>query len=284
MQRVIVPNGRCYSEEIVDGVFWERFYPGGKDGPNGEVLFETPGGQTWTDYVLLGNPNDEFQLMWPDVRLAANQLWPLHWHDTWTFVLIVEGICCIGDWWMQPGDIFITRPSLEYGPLVAGPRGCRLFEIFAEAHLAPGGYSTEFRDHPTLQGTQGKVFMERSALNRRNDGRSTLPCDGIEGAFKSRLSPGAHWDLGENGDPKRGILKDTRLMPGEKIAACLYDDWHLIAVMGGSLKVAGRTLQKDDFLRLSPHSPVPAIEAGANGAQLLEVARTSVGLARNNLA
>lgn len=277
MPRVIVPAGRCHSEEIASGVFLERFYPGGKEGPNSECLWAKPGGQGWTDNILLGNSEDGFQLMWPDIRLPANQCWPLHWHDCWTAVIVVEGQVLIGDWWMQPGDIFITQPSLEYGPLVIGPRGCRLFEIFAKAHLAAGGYAPEYHDHPTLQGTQ-KVFLQRSALNKRNDGRMTLPCDGVEGAFKSRLSPGGQWNLGAPDDPERGVLSDTRLAPGQRLAAHRYGDWHLLAVMDGTLQIAGRTLGRDDFLRIAPSSVVAEIQAGDSGAHLLEAARTARGL------
>lgn len=280
MQRVIVPANRCYSEEIAPGVFVERFYPGGKDGPNGECLYLTPGGQGWTENVYLGGEEDDFQLMWPDIRLPANQYWPLHWHDCWTAVVVVEGQMLIGDWWLETGDVFITRPRLEYGPLVVGPRGVRLFEIFGQAHLALGGYSPEYKDHPTLQGTM-KNFFPRSEENRRNDGRMILPCDGVDGAWKSRVSPGAQWNLGEADDPLRGILQDTRLVPGERIAPHSYGDWHIIAVMEGELQVAGRTLVRDGFLRIAPDSVVPEIRAGAAGATLFEGARTSHGLARN---
>jgi hypothetical protein len=278
MQRVIVPVNRSHSEELSPGVFLESFYPGGKDGPQGEVLLATPGGQGWTENILLGDESDGFQLMWPDIRLPANQYWPLHWHDCWTAVIIVEGQCLIGDWWMEEGDVFITKPSLEYGPLVVGPRGCRLFEIFAKAHLAAGGYAPEYHDHPTLQGT-AKVFAERSPLNRRNDGRMTLPSDGIDGAYKSRLSPGAQWILGESDDSERGMLKYTCLAPGETIGAHHYDDWHIIAVREGTLQIAGRTLGRDDILRVAPGKAVPEIKAGDQGAHLLEGARTAGELA-----
>jgi len=36
----------------------------------------------------------------------------------------------------------------------------------------------------------------------------------------------------------------------------------------------GRTLCKDDYLVITPNSLVPDIEAGADGAQLLELSRT----------
>jgi len=276
MQRIIVPTEKFHAEDLSPGVALQRFYPGGKDGPNAEVLFDTLGGQGWTDTFLLGGRGDAFQMMLPDIRLPANQLWPLHWHDCWTAVLIVEGQCLIGDWWMQPGDVFITEPSLEYGPLLIGPQGCRLFEIFAQAHLSRGGYAPEYRDHPTLQGTQA-VFSERSPLNQRNAGHQTLSCDGA-GFTKTKLSPGAQWDLGERTDPDRSVLKDTRLAAGQRLPAHGYDDWHGFVVLAGTLQIAGRSFGKDSFLQVQPHSRVAEIEAGVYGAHLLELARSARGM------
>jgi hypothetical protein len=276
MQRIIVPTAKFHSEQLTPDVLLERFYPGGKAGPNGECLFNTPGGQGWTATLLLGDKDDSFQMLVPDIRLPANQIWPLHWHDCWTVVLVLEGQCLIGDWWMQPGDVFIAEPSLEYGPLLIGPQGCRLFEIFAQAHLSPGGYSAEYRDHPTLQGTHA-VFKDRSPLNKRNEGRQMLACDGVAGLTKTRLSAGAQWDLGERREPERGILKDSRLAPKERLPAHRYDDWHAILVLAGSMQIAGRTLRQDDYLMIHPNGRVDEIEAGAEGAQLLELSRTARG-------
>jgi hypothetical protein len=277
MQRTIVPKGKYRSQSIAPGVTLESFYPGGKNGPNREVHADVPGGQTWSDMLLLGSSEDAFQLLLPDIRMPPNQYWPLHWHDAWTAVLLLEGQCCIGDWWMQPGDVFVTEPSLEYGPLVSGPQGCRLFEIFAKAHLALGGYAPEYRGHPTLQGTNA-AFQERSDLNRRNVGHQVLHCDGVPGIVKTRLSPGASWNLGLGDDPDRGVMKDTRLDAGKTLPAHSYDDWHGILVFEGSLRIAGLTLSKDDYLVIAPNRRVEEIHAGPNGVQLLELARTARGM------
>ena len=48
MQRTIVPTQRFHTEQLLPGVSFERFYPGGKRGPNGECLLDTPGGQVWS--------------------------------------------------------------------------------------------------------------------------------------------------------------------------------------------------------------------------------------------
>ncbi len=277
-KRTITTDRPFRSKELSPGVFFESFYPGGINGPNGELHLPTPGGQSWTDLLLLGTKEDAFQLMLPDIRMPSNQYWPLHWHDCWTAVLVVEGECCIGDWWMKPGDIFITEPSIEYGPLLIGPKGCRLFEIFAQAHLSPGGYAPEYHDHPTLRLSPGRLFLERSELNKRNDGRQVLPCNGVDGITKTRLAPGAIWNLGQADDANRGVMKDTRLTPGERIDAQSYGDWHALLVMDGSLTIGGEVLVRDDYLRIRPNALVGEIEAGQDGVQLLEVARTTRSL------
>lgn len=272
------PTKKYRSELISAGVSLECFHPGGKDGPNSEVLLDTPGGQVWSETVMLGEESDPFILAIPDIRLPANQLWPLHWHDCWVGIVILEGNCMIGDWWMKPGDVLTTQASLEYGPLLIGPKGCRMFEIFAQLHLSPGGYGLEYRDHPTVQGTGRPVqFSERSGVNKRNEGRSCLAIDGVKGFVKGRLDAGSQWDLGEGGDPERGIMQVTRLAPTEKLAAHRYDDWHAIVVMDGGISVAGRELARDDYLLMRPNSPIDTIAAGADGAKLLELSRTARG-------
>ncbi|MBW8785514.1 MAG: hypothetical protein JF593_12905 [Novosphingobium sp.] len=281
MPRTIVATDRHRSEQIAPGVFLEEFYPGGKDGPNAVVLSDYPGGQVWSETVMLGDESSSFIAAIPDIRLPANQIWPLHWHDCWVGILIVEGTCLIGDWWMKPGDVLITQESLEYGPLLIGPTGCRMFEIFAKLHLQSGGYAKEYHDHPTLQGgSMAFNFTERKGVNTRNDGNQCLPLVGIEGFTKGSLVPGSLWDLGSGGDPERSVLKVERLAPGERIAPHSRKDWYAVVVFEGSLEVAGRTLGRDQFLRIAPDSAVPEITAGADGALVLELARTAVATDR----
>jgi hypothetical protein len=279
MPRTVVATERYRSEEVSPGVFLEQFHPGGKDGPNGEVLSNHPGGQVWSEMILLGDEGDAFQLAIPDIRLPANQIWPLHWHDCWVGIVILEGECLIGDWWMKPGDVLITGAGLEYGPLLNGPEGCRMFEIFAKLHQQIGGYASEYRDHPTLQGASTPFnFAARTGVNRRNEGRQTLPLDGVEGFTKGRVEPGAKWDLGDRDDPERGVMGITRLGAGERLEPHAYEDWHALVVMDGSLQIAGKSVGKDQYLRIRPHSRVDEIQAGAQGVTVLEVSRTACGM------
>jgi hypothetical protein len=262
-----------------EGLWLDRIQPGGRDGPNREVLSDFPGGRVWTDSWLLGDASSDFHMLIPDIRLPANQFWPLHWHDCWIAVVILDGSCLIGDWWMEKGDVLISADGVEYGPLVIGSSGCQMFEVFADLATHAGGYSPEYRDHPTLQGGV-HAFRERSPLNRRNDGRTCLPVDGVEGLIKGRLEPGARWDLGAQDDPRRGVLGYTALAAGETIAAHDYGDWHALFIMEGSMTVGARLLTRNEVLIAEPNAPLEEIVAGAEGVALFEAARTAAGMDR----
>jgi hypothetical protein len=278
MQRSLV-HQKTGVERIGEGLWLDRLQPGGRFGPGREVLNPLQGGQVWTDMFHLGSEGAPFVMTVPDIRLPANQIWPLHWHDCWIAVVILEGSCMIGDWEMHEGDLLISAAELEYGPLVIGPDGCQMFEVFAQLHLSPGGYSPEYRDHPTLRGGQ-HAFRERSPLNRRNDGRSSLPIDGVEGLIKGRLEPGARWDLGSPDDPERGVMGYTGLAAGETIPVHGYGDWHGLFVMQGGAMLGGRSLAKGDVILAAPNVRLDAITAGPDGAELFEVARTARGMER----
>ena len=275
--RSMVPTEHFHVEPLAPGVSLRRLYPGGMAGPNGETSIDIPGGQTWSEIVMLGNEQDDFIFGLPDIRLPPNQIWPMHWHDCWTVVVVLEGKCLIGDWYMDVGDVFVAAPSVEYGPLIIGTMGTRILEIFADLALSPGGYGPEYRDHPTLQGGN-HVFSPRAGINLRNEGRSALSLEGTEGMWKTKLAPGWQWHLGDSSDPNCPLVRDTRLASGEKLAACERGDWYAALVLDGSLEVAGKTLVRDDVIVAERGGKVPGIVAGSKGAHLLENFRTARAL------
>ena len=275
--RSLVPDQPFHLEQLAPGVSLRRLYPGGKAGPDGIVANPIPGGQTWSEHFMLGGSGDAFQMLVPDIRMPANQLWPMHWHDCWTVVVVIEGGCLIGDWSMHQGDVFAAAPSVEYGPLLIGPAGCRLLEIFGNVALSPGGYAPEYRDHPTLRGGT-HVFKPREGINRRNEGHSSLSLDGAEGMWKSRLAPGWQWDLGDAADRERGVVRNTQLGPGESLPGAMRGDAWGALVLAGSVSCGGKQLAVDDVLLAARGSAVPDATAGPDGAQLLEHFRTARAL------
>jgi hypothetical protein len=264
-------------EALAPGVRLHHIQPGGRRGPNDEMLRETPCGQGWAQYFRLGGETDEFHLTIPDIRMPANQYWPLHWHDCWIAVIVIDGSVLIGDWWMHPGDVLISAAGVEYGPLLNGPSGCQLFEIFAKDHLSPGGYAPEYADHPTVAGL-GLPIKPRSRLNQRNNGRQVMPMAGVDGLIQTRLEPGGQWDLGEPADPDRGAMRYGALGAGEARAASRYADWHATIVMAGELRLGERVLPTGGMLISEPGSHVEGFVAGMDGTRLLDVTRTAKGI------
>ena len=275
--RSLVPSKHFHVEDLAPGVTLRRLYPGGMAGPNGETRNDIPGGQTWSEAIILGTPEDDFLMCVPDIRMPPNQIYPMHWHDCWTVVVVIEGKCMVGDWYMETGDVFVAEPSIEYGPLLPGPMGCRLLEIFGDLALSPGGYSLEYRDHPTLQGGN-HVFKQRKGINTRNEGHSSLTVEGTSGMWKSRLAPGWHWDLGKPDDPNRGVVRDVRLAPGETLETRSRGDAYAALVLDGSAEIEGRPLVRDDVLIAERGATIPKIVAGENGIHLLEHMRTARAL------
>jgi len=264
-------------EKLGEGVWLDSLQPGGRFGPKRDVFDPVMGGLVWSEYFHFGSEDDDFVLTVPDIRLPAHQYWPLHWHGCWIAVVILEGTCLIGDWTMEVGDVLISAADLEYGPLVVGPDGCQMFEVFAKLHLAPGGYAPEYSDHPTLHGGDFN-FEPRSPLNMRNEGRSSLPTDGVKGLLKDHLVSGRQWDLGDPDDPDRGRIAYRELAAGDHFAPPVRPDWYGAFVLGGSGELAGRTVRKDDVLVLEPGSSPPRLTAGPGGIALFEVARTARGI------
>jgi len=272
------------SELVAPGVTRSRLEPGGKDGPDNVVRTSRQiGGGAWSQIFTLGRPDDSWRMVIPDIRMAPNQLWPQHWHDCWTVVVVLDGSLLMGDWWMERGDVLIASPSVEYGPLLNGPDGCQLLEIFARDILSPGGYGEEYRDHPTLtfvKGLERTEFVARPPAPVDNGGRQVVPVDATPGLAKGHLDGQAYWDLGDANDPERSIVFDRRLAAGTTLPAVAVGDWRCTLVLEGSITVGERTLATDDLLLVEPDAKVPELVAGAEGVHLLECARTAVALTR----
>jgi hypothetical protein len=275
---VIVFDGQPY-EEIAPGVMRSYLQPGGKDGPGAIVRdSDQPGGCTWSQQWSLGTPEDDWRMSFSDIRMAPQQIWPLHWHDCWTVVVVLDGRMMIGDWWMERGDVLIASPGVEYGMLMNGPKGSEIFEIFARDVLSPGGYGVEYRDHPSLvylKGVETTDFFTRPPASVENGHRQIVPVEGTPGLQKGYLDGKGCWELGDPGDPDRGILFERKLSAGTTLSPRSYRDWRSALILEGSLIVGDTEMGVNDWLIIEPNAVVPPITIGAEGAHLLEAARTA---------
>jgi hypothetical protein len=73
----------------------------------------------------------------PEVVMLAIEFAPgfyvaPHQHRTGHIEIILEGSLYIGDHLEKAGDIRVSPPFESYGPLVAGPDGCKCLEIFPD--------------------------------------------------------------------------------------------------------------------------------------------------------
>lgn len=281
----------AHGEELVPGVTLTRLEPGAQNGPDDIVLSDVVGGLTWQDLWYLGSDDDSFRMCIPDIRMPANQIWPLHWHDDWMFIVVLSGSVLAGDWHMRPGDVLVTEPNVEYGPLLNGPHGCQLLEVFSR-NSKGGGYAPEYHDHPTLVGP-GRVkyrpgiykygpagvfnFVPRSPAAKRNEGNQTMKIDETPGLRKGHLAGGERWELGYGSDPERGLALATDLAPGEGITPHRIGDWRWTLLLEGDLTIGARRLTAGDILITEPGFTVPGIVAGGQGTRLLELCRTVAG-------
>jgi len=62
----------------------------------------------------------------PDFYVAA------HRHATGHVEVILEGSLQVGDHWERPGDMRVVPANCSYGPLQAGPEGCKGLEFFPD--------------------------------------------------------------------------------------------------------------------------------------------------------
>ncbi|HZS15656.1 MAG TPA: hypothetical protein VFC09_13750 [Candidatus Dormibacteraeota bacterium] len=266
---------------ISRGVRLARLKPGGKDGPDGVVRdSDELCGYQWSERFLLGSPDAPWRMAIPDIRMPANQFWPMHWHDCWIAVVVLDGTVLIGDWWMTPGDVLVSPARVEYGPVLNGPKGCQLLEIFAQDVRSGGGYGPEFHDHPTLHHRQAAAnFSARPTGSEHNVGNQTTPLATVSGIVTGHLQGGQRFDLGDADDPERGVMLDTRLPGGVAIPRHQHRDWRGLLVWDGSLRAGDADLTKDDLLIIEPGADVPAFETGPQGVHIMEFAKTAAGVA-----
>ena len=71
------------------------------------------------------------------VRMEPHQRAPRHAHAGWTMNVVLAGGCLMGEHPMKSGDVLICEPGIQYGPIVPGPEGVTLLEIFDKVSGLP---------------------------------------------------------------------------------------------------------------------------------------------------
>lgn len=99
----------------------------------------------------------------PEVVMLAIEFEPgfyvaPHQHPTGHIEVILEGSLYIGDRLELPGEIRVSPPYESYGPLKAGPDGCKCLEIFPDRQAVlpivddPAAAATHEGDENHLKG------------------------------------------------------------------------------------------------------------------------------------
>jgi hypothetical protein len=260
-----------------------RIKPGGASGPDNCVIgSQELGGGNWAESWTIGSETDPWYMFTTEVRMAPNQYFPPHWHGSWIAVVVWDGAILFGDWWMKPGDILVSPANAEYGPLLNGPNGCQLFEVFASNIGWEAVYAPEYHDHPMIahfykNNPDPPILHERYPGSEKNKGNQITPLKEIPGMVTGHFDGTGRWDLGDANDPSRGVIFETKLSPSESRPAHSYADWHAFMVWDGALLIGDQKLTKDDILVIEPNSEVPALQAGSEGTHLIEMARTAAG-------
>ena len=91
-----------------------------------------------------------------------------HQHSTGHIEVVLEGMITVGGREEHPGDVRIVPAFTSYGPLVAGPDGCKCLEIFPtrEGVLPivddPEEMATRFGDGNQLRGRLAEILKIKS--------------------------------------------------------------------------------------------------------------------------
>jgi len=87
-----------------------------------------------------------------------------HQHYTGHIEIVLEGSLYIGDHLEQAGDVRVSPPYESYGPLKAGPDGCKCLEIFSDRRAVlpivdnPDVAATHVGDADHLKGKLEKLL------------------------------------------------------------------------------------------------------------------------------
>jgi hypothetical protein len=114
---------------------------------------------------VLGDEANEAAAVIELLRMPPGYVLSRHHHSTWRFEILLQGSVTIGELTLRPGDIFITRPDEDYGPLTAGPDGVTSLEMFSASDGVDATFDMSTVDDERLD------LMRRAARALKAQGR-----------------------------------------------------------------------------------------------------------------
>ena len=93
-------------------------------------FIDTPIGRAC--FIDVGDPENAHRALVALVDYAPGTIIPPHSHATDYTSVVVEGTIEVTRRKHGVGDIRVVKAGTVYGPLVAGPDGCKVIEIFAD--------------------------------------------------------------------------------------------------------------------------------------------------------
>jgi hypothetical protein len=84
--------------------------------------------------LVVGDPADPSAARFTHARMEPDgppRLW--HAHDDWTVSIVLEGSIEVEGVQLTAGQLVLVEPGVPYGPLIPGPQGATVLEIFATA-------------------------------------------------------------------------------------------------------------------------------------------------------
>ena len=176
-----------------------------------------------------------------------------HFHRQNQFQVFVRGSGVIGRHALAPVVVHYAGAYTGYGPLVAGPEGLQYFTLrpVCESGFIPLAQ----RQEQMIAGPKRHAQSEAIAVAVPEQMRGW-----------TQISEHVVIALGEDGMGARRV----QLPPGRiwSSASALGSQGQFLFVLEGSVSAAGKTLGRWEQL-YATSSEVPAVQAGADGAQLL---------------
>ena len=115
---------------------------------------------------VLGDEADESAPVIELLRLPPGYVLSRHHHSSNRFEIVIQGSVTIGDTTLRAGDVFITAPGEDYGPLMAGPDGVFCVEMFSDSAGVDATFDMSSVDDERL------ALMKKAARALKEHGRT----------------------------------------------------------------------------------------------------------------